>query len=75
MVESNLVEGRQDVPPEGPQCLKWGVSITDACVSWETTIGLLRDLNQVCTLAKFSLAVLRLNGYSNSRPRWLDKLS
>ncbi|KAG8935201.1 hypothetical protein FRC00_011349 [Tulasnella sp. 408] len=46
MVESNLAEGRQDVPPEGPQCLKWGVSITDGCVSWETTIGLLRDLNQ-----------------------------
>ncbi|KAG9014913.1 hypothetical protein FRB90_005124 [Tulasnella sp. 427] len=46
MVESNLVEGKQDVPPEGPQCLKYGVSITDGCVSWETTIDLLRDLNK-----------------------------
>lgn len=46
MVESNLVEGKQDVPAEGPQCLKWGVSITDGCVSWETTIDLLRQLNE-----------------------------
>lgn len=52
MVESNLVEGKQDVPPEGPQCLKWGVSITDGCVSWETTIDLLRELNKVRTVAK-----------------------
>jgi 3-deoxy-7-phosphoheptulonate synthase len=41
MVESNLHEGRQDVPPEGPSGLKKGVSITDACVDWDTTVEVL----------------------------------
>ncbi len=38
MLESNLVEGRQNVPKEGPKGLRRGVSITDACIGWETTI-------------------------------------
>ncbi|QLG70431.1 hypothetical protein HG535_0A03700 [Zygotorulaspora mrakii] len=38
MLESNLVEGRQDVSPEGGRAgLKYGCSITDACIGWETT--------------------------------------
>ena len=36
--------GRQDVPPEGPCRLKKGVSITDACIHWEDTVEVLRDL-------------------------------
>ncbi|KAH0551538.1 3-deoxy-7-phosphoheptulonate synthase [Trichoglossum hirsutum] len=44
MIESNLNEGRQDVPPEGPSGLKKGVSITDACVNWETTVEVLKLL-------------------------------
>jgi 3-deoxy-7-phosphoheptulonate synthase len=35
MVESNLVEGRQDVV-DG-QSLTYGQSITDACISWDDT--------------------------------------
>ena len=42
MIESNLVEGRQDVI-EG-QTLTYGQSITDACISWDTTVGCLRNL-------------------------------
>ena len=42
MLESHLVEGRQDVI-EGQQ-LTYGQSITDACISWETTETCLRDL-------------------------------
>jgi len=38
MIESNLVEGRQDIPPSGKSMLKYGQSVTDACISWETTI-------------------------------------
>ncbi|KAJ3136763.1 3-deoxy-7-phosphoheptulonate synthase [Physocladia obscura] len=38
MVESNINEGNQKVPATGPKDLKYGVSITDACVNWETTI-------------------------------------
>jgi 3-deoxy-7-phosphoheptulonate synthase len=40
MLESNLFEGNQ--PNTGDQStLKYGVSITDACISWETTEGLI----------------------------------
>lgn len=42
MIESHLREGRQDVVPGKP--LVHGQSITDACVSWETTVGMLKDL-------------------------------
>jgi 3-deoxy-7-phosphoheptulonate synthase len=41
MIESNLNEGRQDVPVEGPSKLKKGVSITDACINWDTTVEVL----------------------------------
>ena len=44
MIESNINEGAQKVPPEGPQALKKGVSITDACISWETTVEVLEQL-------------------------------
>lgn len=44
MIESNINEGNQSVPPEGPSGLKKGVSITDACIGWETTIEVLEQL-------------------------------
>ena len=47
MIESNIRAGRQDVPPEGPAGLKYGISITDACVDWETTVQMLNKLNEV----------------------------
>lgn len=42
MIESHLVEGRQDAKPGAS--LTYGQSITDACVSWETTQGMLDEL-------------------------------
>lgn len=42
MLESNLVEGRQDVVCGQP--LTYGQSITDACMSWESTESCLREL-------------------------------
>ncbi|KAG5640633.1 3-deoxy-7-phosphoheptulonate synthase, partial [Asterophora parasitica] len=47
MIESHINEGRQDVPDAGPAALKWGVSITDACVDWQRTITMLDNLNEV----------------------------
>jgi hypothetical protein len=47
MIESHINAGRQDVPAEGPAALKHGVSITDACVPWETTVEMLEALNTV----------------------------
>ncbi|KAK0709270.1 3-deoxy-7-phosphoheptulonate synthase [Lasiosphaeria miniovina] len=44
MVESNINEGNQKVPAEGPSALKKGVSITDACIDWESTVTVLEDL-------------------------------
>ena len=44
MIESNINEGNQKIPAEGPSGLKYGVSITDACISLEQTIPLLEDL-------------------------------
>jgi 3-deoxy-7-phosphoheptulonate synthase len=40
MLESNLKEGRQTIPAD-PSRLEYGVSITDACIGWETTGDLL----------------------------------
>jgi len=44
MIESNINEGNQKVPSEGPSGLKKGVSITDACISWESTVEVLDNL-------------------------------
>lgn len=41
MIESNLHEGNQPFPKPVTE-LQYGVSITDACVSWETTERMLR---------------------------------
>lgn len=53
MIESNINAGRQDVPDAGPSALKHGVSITDACVDWQTTIGMLDNLNEVSLFHPF----------------------
>ena len=44
MVESHLVEGRQNLVPEKP--LEYGKSITDACIGWEDSISVLEILAQ-----------------------------
>jgi 3-deoxy-7-phosphoheptulonate synthase len=42
MLESNLKEGRQAIPAD-PRQLEYGVSVTDACIGWETTERLLEQ--------------------------------
>jgi 3-deoxy-7-phosphoheptulonate synthase len=37
-------KGNQKVPKEGPSGLKYGVSITDACINWESTEAVLAEL-------------------------------
>jgi 3-deoxy-7-phosphoheptulonate synthase len=41
MLESNLLEGNQKLGD--PKDLRYGVSITDACLGWDTTAACLRD--------------------------------
>jgi hypothetical protein len=43
MIESNINQGRQDVP-KGCTSLQYGVSITDACVGWFETEQILTRL-------------------------------
>lgn len=42
MLESHLHEGNQ--PIGDGRNLRYGVSVTDACIDWESTAGLLREL-------------------------------
>ena len=42
MIESNIVAGNQPIPDDLSQ-LKYGCSVTDACVDWETTEKMIRD--------------------------------
>lgn len=65
MIESNINEGSQKVPAEGPAALKTGVSITDACIGWDTTVEVLDQLaDAVRTRRKVrSQATKRVNGH------------
>ncbi|MBI4271319.1 MAG: 3-deoxy-7-phosphoheptulonate synthase [Candidatus Rokubacteria bacterium] len=42
MMESFIVEGRQDL--RDPTALRYGQSITDACLGWEATVAVLGEL-------------------------------
>jgi 3-deoxy-7-phosphoheptulonate synthase len=44
MIESHLVEGRQD--QVAGQALTYGQSITDGCIGWDTSASLLHELAQ-----------------------------
>ncbi len=50
MIESNLLEGNQ--PMNDLDKLEYGKSVTDACVSWETTIEMLDNLAQAVRLRR-----------------------
>jgi 3-deoxy-7-phosphoheptulonate synthase len=51
MVESHLHEGNQAFPRPASE-LKYGVSITDACLNWETTERMLRWGHQALANSK-----------------------
>ena len=42
MIESNIVAGNQPIPADLSQ-LKYGCSVTDGCVGWETTVQMIKD--------------------------------
>lgn len=62
MIESNINEGNQKVPAEGPSGLKKGVSITDACINWDTTVEVLEQLAEAVR-ARRSIANKQSNGH------------
>jgi 3-deoxy-7-phosphoheptulonate synthase len=69
MIESNINEGNQKVPAEGPSGLKKGVSITDACIDWESTVEVLEGLAEaVRERRKHSY-----NGHESKRVKVLEE--
>ena len=50
MLESHLVEGRQNL--DAGRELTYGQSVTDACISWETTEKVLADLAEAVRLRR-----------------------
>ncbi len=44
MLESHLYEGRQNIPSRLEE-LRYGVSITDGCIDWETTEALMLEID------------------------------
>ncbi len=49
MLESNLFEGKQSIPSDLSQ-LRYGISITDACIGWDETERILVEANQRLTV-------------------------
>jgi len=45
MIESNIGFGNQPIPADLSE-LKYGVSVTDACIDWDTTEATLREMNE-----------------------------
>jgi len=41
MIESNIVGGNQKIPADLTQ-LKYGCSVTDGCIDWDSTAAMLR---------------------------------
>jgi 3-deoxy-7-phosphoheptulonate synthase len=50
MIESHLLEGRQDVTASKP--LTYGQSITDACLGWDNTTDLIRELAESASMRR-----------------------
>jgi len=50
MLESNLIAGAQKLVPDQP--LTYGQSITDACIGWDETTALLRELADAVSLRR-----------------------
>jgi 3-deoxy-7-phosphoheptulonate synthase len=48
MIESNLHEGNQSIPEDLSQ-LKYGVSVTDKCIDWETTEAIILQAHKKLT--------------------------
>lgn len=57
----NNAVGNQKVPKEGKDHLKYGVSITDACIGWEETETVLAELAEAVQSRRKALDV---NGHA-----------
>ena len=62
MVADNR-KGAQKVPKEGKEGLKYGVSITDACIGWDTTEEVLEILAKSVRKRR---GILGMNGHQGT---------
>ncbi len=64
MIESHINEGAQKVPADGKKGLKYGVSITDACIGWDDTEDVLAMLADAVKTRRGKLGKIknRVNG-------------
>ena len=69
MIESNINEGNQKVPAEGPAGLKKGVSITDACINWDSTVEVLEGLAEAVRERRKHAT----NGHQNKQVKVLEE--
>lgn len=69
MIESNINEGNQKVPAEGPAGLKKGVSITDACIHWESTVEVLESLAEAVRARRDHSS----NGHASKKVKVLEE--
>jgi 3-deoxy-7-phosphoheptulonate synthase len=75
MIESNINEGAQKVPAEGKSGLKYGVSITDACIGWEDTEEVLAGLAAAVKKRREKLGPLKVsNGETNGHAQWEERV-
>lgn len=68
MIESNIEAGNQKAPGKGDgglQNLKKGVSITDACIDWSTTVEVLEQLADAVRVRREVRGQKESNGASN----------
>ena len=54
MIESNLIAGRQDLVAGKP--LRYGQSITDGCIDWDSSVACLRQLANAVRRRGFNAA-------------------
>ncbi|KAF3356909.1 hypothetical protein VdG1_03467 [Verticillium dahliae VDG1] len=73
MIESNINEGNQKVPAEGPAALKKGVSITDACIDWESTLTVLDDLAEAVRERRAKNGTVAKNGAESHKVTHLEE--
>ena len=57
MIESNINAGAQKVGADGKAGLKYGVSITDACIDWATTESTLEELAKAVAIRRKNLGM------------------
>lgn len=62
MIESHINEGNQKVPAEGKSGLKYGVSITDACIHFEDTEAVIENLATAVRKRRELKGTEQLNG-------------